>query len=495
MDRAIPLHAVAEAGSLERVRELLDAGAAIDAQDHNGLTPLMLAIYHGNEDVALELVARGARLDVVDKGGRNALEWARESCPAALHAMQERGAAASVTEHLDTPYDEPGFSPAHAAFLASLRAGRRFRVAGTPEVLGAIRDDMPADLKALLHTWAHRPSQLVAVGGWWLVPAALSADHAAAPAGLDPARVCFLGDDCGDGRLLATWSDPAGPTELWSMLRGEAPERCGQLGDLPPPRSRSASERPEAGRQPIPGGALALTPIEYTEVPANRDPREVAYWAAPEASLEHGGGWVARNHHRAGYLRAVEVVAAVLDPTATVHAVELPSTVEKAPGVCAFHPRQPFALLACRDLHLVDVPSGARRAVAPGPPGGFLGAAFVADHHVAAASDAALVLLRRGAGDAPLEEVARLSFDVAPARNQPPRRPLFTRDDGRALVFWGVTPAGTTKVWLLRVERDELVIAGEVSAPARHAVLRAGSQLVLAPREASASWWRLDVAG
>lgn len=58
---AADLWSAAGAGDLERVTELLDAGAPIDTQDPAyGLTPLAWAVLLGHESIADELLARGA---------------------------------------------------------------------------------------------------------------------------------------------------------------------------------------------------------------------------------------------------------------------------------------------------------------------------------------------------------------------------------------------------------------------------------------------------
>jgi len=493
MSRTTFLHATAEAGSLARVRELLDAGEELDPQDHNGMTPLMLALCRGNEDVALELVERGARLDVVDTGGRNSFEWARPF-PAILERMEARGGAPSFRASLETPHDRASFSPRFQSLLAELRGGGRFRVEPLAPIATAIRADMPDDLKALLHTWAHLPSAMIPMGGWWLMGSRL----AGAPWWTerdppDPGRVCFLADDSGELRLFAAWTDPDAPTELWEAFRGESPVRLGLLQDLGSPGADpTARARQTDRRAPRRDRALTLVPVSHDDLPADRLAPEVAYWAAPGASLVGGGGWVARNYFRLGHLQAVEIGPAVLDPRAGLRPVDLPSTVSKSTGLCAFHPGEPLGLLICQDLHIVDLLSATLRERVFASGDVFRAAVFVGAEHVAATTDSAAILLRRVDGD--LGEVCRALLPFQPSRESPERAMalLAPREDGRTLLCWGKPAGGTTEVIAFAVDGDELVEVGRLGTGADQWAVRAGADVALAPRGGDAGWWRID---
>jgi ankyrin repeat protein len=63
-----PLHDAARDGDLQKVRALIDEGAAIDARSDRGETPLILAILKGHADVVGLLIARGA--DVMARNER-----------------------------------------------------------------------------------------------------------------------------------------------------------------------------------------------------------------------------------------------------------------------------------------------------------------------------------------------------------------------------------------------------------------------------------------
>ncbi len=57
---------------------LLDAGMAVDATDEHQLTPLMWAAGQGQAQVVTLLLRRGARAELRDDRGLNALDIARQ---------------------------------------------------------------------------------------------------------------------------------------------------------------------------------------------------------------------------------------------------------------------------------------------------------------------------------------------------------------------------------------------------------------------------------
>lgn len=59
--RVQALHAAVAGRNREAVRMLLAAGADPNAEQHGGWTPLMAAQQHGDDDIAAELIAAGAR--------------------------------------------------------------------------------------------------------------------------------------------------------------------------------------------------------------------------------------------------------------------------------------------------------------------------------------------------------------------------------------------------------------------------------------------------
>jgi ankyrin repeat protein len=73
-----PLMYAARDGRLASARLLLDAGAAIEQADANGVTPLLAAIGNNHPDVARLLIERGANVNAVDWYGRTPLWTAVE---------------------------------------------------------------------------------------------------------------------------------------------------------------------------------------------------------------------------------------------------------------------------------------------------------------------------------------------------------------------------------------------------------------------------------
>ncbi len=60
-------------GSIDATAALLDAGANINEQDPEGISPLLLAVFNGHYDLAAQLVKRGADVNLADEAGRGPL--------------------------------------------------------------------------------------------------------------------------------------------------------------------------------------------------------------------------------------------------------------------------------------------------------------------------------------------------------------------------------------------------------------------------------------
>ncbi len=78
-------------GRAADIDRLLNEGAAIDAADDAGRTPLMLAVINGQESAVRQLLGRGANRDLVDKQGLTALAHARRGGAAGITLLLEAG--------------------------------------------------------------------------------------------------------------------------------------------------------------------------------------------------------------------------------------------------------------------------------------------------------------------------------------------------------------------------------------------------------------------
>ena len=83
-------------GNVDRVRDLLDRGACVNARNHKGQTALHCAARAGFTDIVALLLDRGADADATDDDGRTPLAAARRS------TVRDKAGLAAVIELLET---------------------------------------------------------------------------------------------------------------------------------------------------------------------------------------------------------------------------------------------------------------------------------------------------------------------------------------------------------------------------------------------------------
>ncbi len=80
--------------NIDTVRALLEAVAAVDITDNDGLTPLYYACYNGQADIVLALIAAGADVNLADERGRTLLDVAMHfSHESIVNTLIEAGAS------------------------------------------------------------------------------------------------------------------------------------------------------------------------------------------------------------------------------------------------------------------------------------------------------------------------------------------------------------------------------------------------------------------
>lgn len=91
---------------------LIEAGAALDAQNVDGNTPLIRAACEGRTELASVLIKVGATLDIQNNDGYSALILAqRRGHHEIVERLLDAGADRTLVTDFGTTYDDPGYSP------------------------------------------------------------------------------------------------------------------------------------------------------------------------------------------------------------------------------------------------------------------------------------------------------------------------------------------------------------------------------------------------
>jgi cytohesin len=120
-----PLMAAAMGGHEDAARELIDAGAAVDAVNAKQRTALMFAAEAGSAPCVRVLTGGGAQVDAADQSGRTALFYAASlGGPEATQALLDAGADPNARDATNrTPIMEAIMGGNKETVLALLNAG------------------------------------------------------------------------------------------------------------------------------------------------------------------------------------------------------------------------------------------------------------------------------------------------------------------------------------------------------------------------------------
>jgi ankyrin repeat protein len=89
----VALQSAAALGDTAQTTALLNQGAALDARDEHGRTPLMLAVMQSRVDVVRLLLNRGADPNIADGAGRTPLQQAKQENLHEIAALLKRAGA------------------------------------------------------------------------------------------------------------------------------------------------------------------------------------------------------------------------------------------------------------------------------------------------------------------------------------------------------------------------------------------------------------------
>lgn len=155
--RVTALHMAVSSGEAEAVQLMLNAGAAVDAQDVRGMTPLVWAVATDRPDARIVrmLVDKGAAASVKTKDGEDANDWARKfNNPPVLAALglkpASAGAATTVAE--SATGSTPRQAVARSLPLLQLASGKMLTAGGCAACHAQPLSAMTVNL-ARKHAW------------------------------------------------------------------------------------------------------------------------------------------------------------------------------------------------------------------------------------------------------------------------------------------------------------------------------------------------------
>jgi ankyrin repeat protein len=96
------LHWAAYEGQFDTVKLLVERGAKLEIKDNSGATPLLIAAKRGYPDIAKYLLGRGASPDVADNDGWTSLHYAARNGYAEIVQMLLTHNADATLKTLDT---------------------------------------------------------------------------------------------------------------------------------------------------------------------------------------------------------------------------------------------------------------------------------------------------------------------------------------------------------------------------------------------------------
>lgn len=106
-DGVSPLHMASRENSVEIAQMLVNAHATVNIQDNKGMSPLQISIIRGSDDIALFLLGKGADVHIIDKDGQSPLHYAAEwEASEVVQSLISKGADPNLQ-------DKDGNTPLH----------------------------------------------------------------------------------------------------------------------------------------------------------------------------------------------------------------------------------------------------------------------------------------------------------------------------------------------------------------------------------------------